>query len=294
MIKLKGIITSDWHLRSQLPRCRKDENWIETQKNAIEQIYKYAKKYNCNVFIVGDIFHSHSETTVEVIQIVQNLAKKLKKLGLKLYLLAGNHDLLYHSSENIEKSAVGILLKSDNIFPISSYSEDVSAGNFDEETENKEIIFKHVLVFPDVKSLPPNVDAITAKELLSEYSNAEWIFTGDMHKNFHYEKNGRHVVNPGCLIREVSDMKDYKNGCYFVDTESEIVERLEIKDDEEFVDDSYILKEKEKTDRIEKFANKLKETKDISLDFISNVESAVKQNKLSAELVDTIEELLEV
>ena len=115
-----------------------------------------------------------------------------------------------------------------------------------------------------------------------------------MHKNFHYEKNGRHVVNPGCLIREVSDMKDYENCCYFVDTESEIVEWLEIKDDEEFVDDSYILKEKEKTDRIEKFANKIKETKDISLDFISNVESAVKQNKLSAEIVDTIEELLEV
>lgn len=291
---MKMIVTADWHLRSQLPRCRKDENWIETQKKMIEQVSEYCKKYKSDLFIVGDIFHSHSETTVEVIQIVQNLAKKLKKLGLKLYLLAGNHDLLYHSSENIEKSAVGILLKSDNIFPISSYSDEISAGNFDEETENKKIIFKHVLVFPDVKSLPPNVDAITAKELLSEYSNAEWIFTGDMHKNFHYEKNGRHVVNPGCLIREVSDMKDYENGVYFVDTESEIVEWLKIKDDEEFIDDSYILKEKEKTERIEKFANKLKETKDISLDFVSNVESAINQNKLSSELVETIEELLEI
>ena len=289
---MKLIVSADLHLREDRPRCRLDENWIETQRKALNQLYEYCVKKNCDLFLVGDIFHRSTE--FRMVYYVQELAEKLLNHNLSIYYLCGNHDNLYHSTLNFNKSAIGLLKNSNNIFPISSYSEDISAGNFDEETENKEIIFKHVLVFPDVKSLPPNVDAITAKELLSEYSNAKWIFTGDMHKNFHYEKNGRHVVNPGCLIREVSDMKDYKNGCYFVDTESEIVEWLEIKDDEEFVDDSYILKEKEKTDRIEKFANKLKETKDISLDFISNVESAVKQNKLSADLVDTIEELLEV
>lgn len=291
---MKMIVSADWHLRSQLPRCRKDENWIETQKKMINQVVEYCKKYKSDLFIVGDIFHSHSETTVEVIQLVQNMAKELKKHSLKVYILAGNHDLLYHSSENINKSAIGILLKTENIFPISSYSDEISAGNFDEETENKKIIFKHILVFPDTKSLPPNVDAITAKELLFQYDKAEWIFTGDMHKNFHYEKNGRHVVNPGCLIREVSDMKDYQNGIYFVDTEKEIVEWLEIKDNESFIDDSYILKEKEKEERIENFANKLQETKEVSLDFIANVESAMKQNKFSKELNETIEELLHV
>lgn len=291
---MKMIVSADWHLRSQLPRCRKDENWIETQKKMINQVVEHCKKYKSDLFIVGDIFHSHSETTVEVIQLVQNTAKELKKCGLSIYILAGNHDLLYHSSENINKSAIGILLKTENIFPISSYSDEISAGNFDEETENKKIIFKHILVFPDTKSLPPNVDAITAKELLSQYDNAEWIFTGDMHKNFHYDKNGRHVVNPGCLIREVSDMKDYKNGIYFIDTEKEIVEWLEIKDDESFIDDSYILKEKEKEERIENFANKLQETKEVSLDFIANVESAMKQNKFSKELNETIDELLQV
>lgn len=291
---MKLIVSADWHLRNQLPRCRKDENWIETQKKTIEQVSEYCKKYRCDLFIVGDIFHSHSETTVEIIQLVQNVAKELKQYGLSVYILAGNHDLLYHSSENINKSAIGVLLKSANIFPISWYSEEISAGNFDEETENKKIIFKHVLVFPDAKSLPPNVDAITAKELLSEYDKAQWIFTGDMHKNFHYEKNGRHVINPGCLIREVSDMKDYQNGVYFVDTEKEIVEWLVIKDNESFVDDSYILKEKEKEERIEKFADKLKETKNISLDFISNVEQSISENKISDELKETIEELLDV
>lgn len=291
---MKGIICADLHLRSQLPRCRKDDNWILTQTNALNQIYKYAVRNECDVFAVGDIFHSHSESSIEIIQMVQKFALKLKKNNLKFYILSGNHDLLYHSSENIEKSAVGILLKSDNIYHISKYSDEVSAANFDEETENKEIIFKHILCFPDVKSLPPNVDAITAKELLSEYNKAKWIFTGDMHKSFHYEKNGRHVVNPGCLLRQVSDMKNYENGCFCVDTENEKVEWLKIIDSEEFVDDSYILKEKEKEERIEAFASKLKETKDISLDFISNVEKSIEQNKISDDLKSTIEELITV
>ena len=218
----------------------------------------------------------------------------------ELYVLCGNHDLPYHSSENIEKSAIGVLLGSNNIHLITKYMDELeefsfSASNFDQR-DNKaaEVVFKHILVFPDVKSLPPNVDAITAKELLSEFPKAKWIFTGDYHHNFHYEKNGRHVVNPGCLLCQASDMKDYQCGVYFVDTDQEIVEFIPIIDSEEFVDDSYIIKQEERENRIESFVDKLKDTKNISLDFINNVENAMIENKIQGELRTTIEELLEV
>lgn len=289
----KFIVTGDWHLRSQLPRCRKDENWIGTQKKALNQICVFAIDKKCDVMVTGDIFDSQSATSFEIIQLVQNFAKKLKKYNLGLYVIFGNHDLLYHSSENIKKSAVGILLQTENIFPISVF-ENVSAPNFDEEDVNCEYMFKHVLCFPDMKSLPPNVDAFTAKELLEKFDRCNYLFLGDMHKNFHYEKNGRHVVNPGCLLRQAVDFKNYNPGFYYVDTENEKVEWLKIIDSEEFVDDSYILKEKEKEERIEAFASKLKETKDISLDFISNVEKSIEQNKISDDLKFTIEELITV
>lgn len=290
---MKGIVTADWHLRATMPRCRCDESWMETQRNALKQVLEISENKKCPIFIVGDLFHSLSDTSFECIQMVQNIAKE-SKYGI--YILAGNHDLPYHSTDNIGRSAVGIVLKSEGIHYIKDYFEndDVSACNFDEETENAKIIFKHILCFPDVKSLPPNVDAITAKELLSEYSNSKWIFTGDYHHRFHYEHNGRHVVNPGCLIRQVSDMKDYQCSVFYVDTENEIVESIPIIDNEEFIDDSYILKEKEKEERIELFANKLKDTKKVSLDFIENVEQAVLENNISNELKETIEELLEV
>lgn len=293
-IKVKFVCTADWHIRSNIPRCRKDENWYTTQEKALEQIRTFANEKRCPVFVVGDIFHSMGETNFYCIQMIQKMAKRTRE---GLYILAGNHDLPYHSTENIDKSAIGILMRSNKIKKIKDYFieneiEDFSAGNFDEETENKEIIFKHILCFPDMKSLPPNVDAMTAKDLLEEYPKAKWIFTGDYHQNFHYEKNGRHVINSGCLLRQAVDLKDYQTGFYFVDTDENIVEFNPIIDEEEFIDDTYILREKEKEQRIEAFANKVGEVETVSLDYSENVKSAILTSELSKELIETIEELM--
>lgn len=289
---MKLIITADWHIRATRPRCRIDENWIETQRKALKQIVKISKEKAAPVFVVGDLFHSNSDTSFECIQMVQNVADELGEM----YVLAGNHDLPYHSSENIEKSAIGVLLNSQNIFSIKEHfcRHNVSAANFDEEDDkDAEIVFKHTLVFPDAKSIPPNVDALTAKDLLSEFPNARYIFTGDYHHNFHYQKNGRHVVNSGCLIRQASDMKDYQCGVYYIDTDNEVVEFIPIIDLEEFVDDSYIIKQEERETRIENFIDKLKDTKSVSLDFINNVENAMLENNIQGELRDKVEQLLE-
>lgn len=288
------IVTADWHLRNQRPRCRKDEDWIDTQKKALKQILNVAIEKNCDVFLVGDIFHSANETTFEIIQIVQNFAKELEKYKLSLYVLFGNHDLRFHSSSYIDKSAVGILLQSENIYPISIF-ENVSAPNFDEEVdcEDKDYLFIHTLCFPDMKSVPPNVNATFAKELLEDYPHPKWIFTGDYHRNFHYEHNGRHVVNPGCLLRQASDMKNYQCGVYFVDTDSEIVEFIPIIDSEELVDDSYIIEEKERDERIGDFVDKLKETEGVSLDFLANVENALLDKSIDDDVKDMIRELME-
>lgn len=291
---MRLIITADWHLRATLPRCRVDNDWYETQKRAVEQVKNIAVAKKSSVAIIGDIFHSNSDTSFRTIQIVQDFAKELAKEKLKCYILAGNHDLIYHSTSNINKSAIGILFNSENIYPISSLGDDVSAPNFDEAVENKKFVFRHILCFPNVKSLPPNVDAVTASELLAETPKAKYVFTGDYHHNFHYEKNGRSVINPGCLLRQASDMKDYQCGVYFVDTEERIVSFVPIIDNELFVDDSYILKQNERTERIESFVDKLQNSELVSLDFVENVKSFMVQNKLEKELVLVVEELLGV
>ena len=39
---MRFILTADWHIRATKPRCRKDENWMETQRNALNQIFEIA------------------------------------------------------------------------------------------------------------------------------------------------------------------------------------------------------------------------------------------------------------
>lgn len=300
---MKFVVAADLHLREDRPRCRIDEDWIKTQKDALNQMLHFCIKNDCDLILVGDIFHRSTEFRMVVY--IQKIAEKLKAHNLSVYYLAGNHDLMYHQSSNIDKSAIGLLKNSNNCFYIKDYFEKLhydfhidinySAANFDEEdNKDAEIIFKHVLCFPDMKSLPPNVNAFTAKEMLEEFPNAKWIFLGDYHQHFHYEKNGRHVINPGCMLRQAVDLKDYEPGFYFIDTDKNIVEFKLIMDNEQFIDDSYILREKEKEERIEAFANKIGEVESVSLDYIENVKSAMMSSELSDELKETIEELVGV
>ena len=293
---MKLIITADWHLRATAPRCRTDENWIETQRNILKQISKYAIQYEAKVCVVGDIFHTNSDASFEIINMVQEMANYLNNHNLDgLYILAGNHDLPYHNSENINKSAIGLLLNSDNIFKLNQLvsKKIISAPNFDEEVEDKELVFRHILVMPEEKR-NPLIDCKTPQDLLDETPNAKWIFTGDYHHNFIYKNNNKYVINPGCIIRQVSDMKDYRCGVYLVDTNNDKIEFLQLEDNDDIIDDSYIIKDKDREERIEKFASKLADTNIVSLDFVENVQKSIKENKFSDNLKNTINQLLGV
>lgn len=293
---MKLIVTADWHIRATKPRCRKDEDWMETQRNVLNQIFEIAKAKECDVFAVGDIFHSNSDTNFECINMVQDFADRLEReCDSLLCIIAGNHDLPYHSSENLNKSAIGILFNSQSIIPINKYYQgkySLSASNFDEQdNHDAEIVFKHTLTLP-IKN--PMFESETPETLVEKFPNAKWIFTGDYHKAFDVKVNGCHVINPGCLIRQVSDMKDYQCGVYYVDTEEEIVEFIPIIDNEELVDDSYITIQNEREERIDNFVSKLKDSKHLTLNFIENVENAIIENKISHELKNKINELLEM
>lgn len=284
---MKFICTADWHIRNTRPRCRIDEDWIKTQQKALNQIAEICENKNAPLMVVGDIFNSNSDTSFECINMVQKLADRIGGI----YILAGNHDLPYHSSENIDKSAIGVLLQSENVFKIEDYSDEFSAPNFDEERNSMSYMFIHTLTIPS-KDKPDFIQCETPESLLEKYPTAKWIFTGDYHKNFVYEKNDRYVINPGCLIRQVSDMKNYQSGVYFVDTEKEIIEFIPIIDNEELVNDEYIIRENEREERIESFVNKLKDVESVSLDFIDNVEKALLVNEIDEKLKDCVKELI--
>ena len=71
------------------------------------------------------------------------------------------------------------------------------------------------------------------------------------------------------------------------------MEFIPIIDKEDLIDDSYIMQENERNERIESFVDKLKKTENVSLDFIENAQKEMKRNHFESELTDVVNELLE-
>ena len=290
----KFLSTSDYHLQLSRPRCRIDEDWLGFQKSILSFIANEANKRKCEVHCYGDV-----NDTAKVQDIIKTMFLEFAfSIDKGIRILAGNHSLPYHAWENVSDSSFGIIdeiVKSNN--DKIKYFDDIGEYcHFNEEIKGKKtgLLFIHRLTFEKAKDVPPNVKASSAQDLLDEYPDMKWIFVGDMHKAFHHEKKGRHVINPGCIYRGASDFKEYKPSIYFVDTDKEIVEQIFLPDTENIVDDSYIIEEEQRSNRIEAFVEGIKKNGKISLDFLENLNNAISKNKkLSVETIQCIRELCE-
>ena len=281
---MKFILCADLHLRVDRPRCRKDEDWIETQRQQLFFIKKEAFNNNCPVLIAGDIFH-----TSQVPDILKTMFQTIFS-GLEVYAIAGQHCLPWHSWGKVFSSSFGVLLTSGIIkepkFDFAHYNEQIVKNGSD-------ILVIHDLIFESEKQIPPNVKAKTAKEVLNSNKSYKWILCGDQHHSFHFEEKGRHVIMAGCMNRQAADMKDYVPRIWLIDTDADLVTQIPIPDDVEMVDDEYLVKAEDRADRISAFIETIKGTKKISLDYIENIKTAMEENKFTRLEKNILHELLE-
>lgn len=271
---MKFLLTADWHICGEQPPCRVGD-WIEIQRQNVRFVVDYANKHKLPIFHTGDIF-DRSRCSTEALNM---LLKELSRLKQEFHLLAGNHDLLSHSYENVDHSSIGVLYNTGMAIRLHNDLDDslgFCAFPFGMDKDNgAEIRFIHKLVFPDEKSRPIEDCGLTAQELLDLYPQQAWIFTGDYHHKFHYENNGRHVVTPGCLNIQKSDMADYDPCFAVVDTDYSTVAWISVPFDENSVDISYNTTKKERDERFQCFVEKISSSKQaLSLSFWDNLEVA--------------------
>jgi DNA repair exonuclease SbcCD nuclease subunit len=289
----KIIWTADWHLVADKPRCRIDEDWLGFLDKIMQFIVKTANDKKAILGIGGDLFGRKSPNVPNYI--VTMFLKNVLKVKLGTRILAGNHDQPGHNFDYIEKSSFGILdafITGNENNGRLNYIDDLGSwSHFNGEVKNpnQELQFVHRLVFNNAKSIPPNVQASTAQELLDEYPNAKMILVGDNHGSFVYKKNGRYLINPGSIYRGNASQKEYKPSVYFIDTDKEIIEQIFLPDTDLMVEDEYLIEEEEKENHIGAFVEKLKKNEAIELDFMKNIEKALLINKkLSKETVSMI------
>lgn len=290
---MRFIDTGDWHVRPDRPRCRRDVDWMGTQRRVLEAIRDEALLRKAAVLAAGDVFH-RGVVNPETMRMLMDV---FIGSGVEVYIMAGNHDLPYHSWGQERDSSFGLLWAMTRIpgSPFRSMDElKINWGHFGAQPHrtDSDIQVEHRLTFKSDNDMPPNVEATTAKQLLEEFPSIRWMLTSDNHHSFHYRWGERHVVNPGCIVRQTADLKDYAPIAYYVDTDLGTVEEIALPDSDEMVTDAYLKEEADRDHRIESFVSSVAEAGTVTLSFEDNVEAAVRSTTLDPYVVQIIEELM--
>jgi DNA repair exonuclease SbcCD nuclease subunit len=230
------------------------------------------------ILMGGDLFHSEQTASFEIIHIAQDFVKECHRRGIEVKFLQGNHDEICHSGENSYRSAMGVFMNSQYVVDMNSQFNDkeVKGCNFDEDNyDGYPVIVKHCLCMPKEK-IPFGVECETPESLLDKYTDAKFLCLGDYHRNFHFEKDGRHVINPGCLTKQAADFENYQTGCYYFCTESEKVVWCPIDIEQKFNHNGQ--EKKAQDENIEKFAESISK-QDVTLDYVSSLKNEAEKHE---------------
>lgn len=294
---MKILLTADWHIRGDRPRCRIDEDWIESQRQDIQAVVDIARREKVDeAWVLGDLFHQPRAATEAVNMVLVGL-KDLREV-CPVYILPGNHDLPYHDYGNLEQSSLGIVLKS---FPELQTREDPSgltlaAAPFglDPVDPHSDVWATHQLTFENDETKPPMAGGKIAQDLLDEAPNVRVVVTGDYHRGYVYTgADGRRVITPGCLNIQAADMDDYKPHVYIWDTATDQVDAHYLPINSVAIVTDYLAAEKARDERMDRCLEVATSAASVALSFTDNLKAAAEGPGVSPGVKGIINEILD-
>lgn len=292
---MKIMAFGDIHFRSTNPKNRTD-NFFETQLGKVEFGLKLYKQKSVDVICFpGDLFHSAQKTPHLVVQKVIELFLRYNPFALSI---AGQHDQAYHTPD-LENTPIEVMHKAKIITLFQSFVDGrsphirINGASFGEsipmpkeEATNILVIHKMIVKNPLWEG---QTDYTYTQNLLAKYPY-DLIISGDNHTFFTDEYKGRLLVNLGSLMRTNIDQKDHVPSIAIYNTDTKLLDIIEIpvKPFEEVMNLEEAVKEKEKEQRVNAFVEGLKESTEMSLDFVSNLKSFIETNKVNAQVESII------
>lgn len=294
---MKILLTADWHIRGDRPRCRIDEDWIESQRQDIQAVVDIARREKVDeAWVLGDLFHQPRAATEAVNMVLVGL-KDLREV-CPVYILPGNHDLPYHDYGNLEQSSLGIVLKS---FPELRTREEprgltIAAAPFglDPVDPHADVWATHQLTFENDETKPPMAGGKIAQDLLDEAPGVHIVVTGDYHRGYVYTgADGRRVITPGCLNIQAADMVDYKPRVYIWDTATDQIDAHYLPINSVVIVTDYLEAEKERDERMDRCLEVATAAASVALSFTDNLKAAAEGPGVSPGVKGIINEILD-
>ena len=216
---MRFLFTTDGHLSSKRPVARKentDEEYIENQLAKREQLFKYARDNNATILDGGDFFQYWRMDNSSDLMI--QLSRLFKKYDINYILNSGNHDLPYHSLDNINQSLIGLLVEMGLVSVDKEHANNdvvIHMFNYTEELVERATInakYKVAVVHENIfeSSVPPYMSGYTAKELAELMPSYDLFLCGHNHQQFVWDNGKQVVLNGGSTMRLNTKQKDYK------------------------------------------------------------------------------------
>lgn len=287
-LKPSAILLSDVHLREEhdTPICRTDNFW-EAQWKVLDQVRDLQERYDCIVLCAGDLYHYWKPSP-------HLLSTTKLHLPNQFNTVYGQHDLPQHSLALKHKSGIYDLEVSGflRVLKHVSWGQKTRMSLFFPVLERKVCVW-HKFVW-DGKKLPwPGCEDMTSLEILKKYSQFDLIVTGDHHKPFVTEYNGRLLVNPGCLTRQHADYADHKPRVYLWYQDTNDVKEVYLDVPSGVVSREHIDVKEEKNKRVDAFLERISSEWEVSTSFEENIVRAIRKNKIKKSISNIIYKAIE-
>jgi predicted phosphodiesterase len=207
-------LVGDMHISDKKPSCRNDESYQHTCLDKFNQISLHPSDF---ILQAGDFFDFHSVSNA----LLGDIMLLTRLTGKPFYCVAGQHDMKFHSHD-LRDTALRVIADSGYLqMPTTSLSIidcAISFVSYNQEIPKPKkgkfnILVIHKMITKDGPLFPGHLGFVTARNFLKTH-DYDLVLSGDNHKTFVEEYDGKILVNPGTVMRKTITDKDHKP-CFF-------------------------------------------------------------------------------
>jgi len=284
--KVDAILTGDWHLQEGVPPVCRLDNFEETQWRKVQFISELQKEHNCPVVHSGDLFDFWKPSP-------ELLTKTMLRLPDYFYTIYGNHDLPQHNLELAVKSGVNTLAAAGKLCILEGIHWGQSPVKLlHDQLFRKPTLIWHIMTYQGKEPWPGCTDP-KAASLLRKYPQFDLILTGDNHKPFVEEFEGRLLVNPGSIFRTTASQQDHKPRVYLWYADTNTVSPVYIPIESDVISREHIERQEERNNRIDAFITTLNQDWQTGNGFEENLARWAKVNDIRKSVMDIIYRVME-